>query len=276
MYKKDSISPNDSTGLIPEPRRNEILYKIDQNNLRNIIQSIPVPDDTQNSDDTTTALLAYYRYVFLVVGDNLYKLETVPELEILKTVPGYRDTKLIAGADGQHIFVIKDGKLIKLNFELETVPLPDDPNDPDGSRWEDAKLMDGSGQHLYIVRGDELIRMNAITNIEEGKDTGWTDATLLTAPGDSYVYLFRNGELIRMKEFPLEMDDKTGDWDGTTVLAGSGKSLYIVRDGELICLLGNTLQRDTNVEVGSGDNTTLMSFFINYVYLVKDFIEELD
>lgn len=267
MYsnKRDTIAgaylrPNDATNLITEPRQNGILYKVDKKDLTNIVQSIPTREDT-------TALLSYYRYVFLVIGDYLIKMETT-ELEILKTVRGYSNTKLIAGADGQHIFLIKDGKLIKLDFELEPVRLPDDADD---SGWEDARLMDGSGHHLYIVRGDDLIKMNAITLKEEGKDTGWTDATLLTAPGNSYIYLFRNGELIKMKEHTLEFDDKTGEWDGTTFLAGSGMSLFLVRNGELICLLSSTLQRDTSVPVGSDwENATLMSFDINYVYLVKE------
>ncbi|MHB8061630.1 MAG: hypothetical protein ACYDG2_03175 [Ruminiclostridium sp.] len=262
MNKRDTIAgaylrPSDATNLITEPRQNGILYKVDQNNLTNIVQSIPTWEDT-------TALLAYYRYVFLVIGDYLIKMETHPELEILKTVGGYSNTKLLAGADGQHIFVIKDGNLIKLDFELESVGLHD-------SGWEDARLMDGSGDYLYIVRGDDLIQMNAITIKEEGKDTGWTDATLLTAPGDSYIYLFRNDELIRLKQYTLEFDGKTGEWDGTTVLTGSGRYLYLVRNGELISLLGSTLQRDTSVPIGSGwENTTLISFFLNYVYLVKE------
>jgi hypothetical protein len=247
--------------IIAEPKQKGILYKIEMENLAHIIQSIPIYEET-------TALLHYYRYVFLVSGDYLIKMETHPELEELKTVAGYRNTKLIAGADGKHIFVIKDGKLIKLNFELEPVPLPDDAED---SGWEGARLMEGAGHHIYIVRGDDLIKMNGRTLKEDDKGAGWTDANSLTAPGNSFIYLFRNDELIRLKESDLKFDGKSGEWDGTALLTGSGRFLFIVRNGELICLLGNTLQRNKDIPVGSDrEDAALISAF-NEVYIIENF-----
>ncbi|MEB2276855.1 hypothetical protein LAV82_22825 [Bacillus sp. ILBB4] len=250
--KKDTIT---------EPIQRRILYKVDAKNLANIAQSIPISEET-------TALSAYYRYVFLVEGNLLIKRDTHPELEIVKTVEGYHNTKLMAGADGQHIFVIKDGKLIKLNFELEPVPVPDGADD---SGWEDARLMTGAGDNLYIVKGDELIKVDGKTLKVKQKSTGWADATSLGAPGNSSIYLFRNnGELIRLKESNLEVEGKSEDWKGTTLMEGGGwYSLFLVKDGELFFVHSETFKRYTDIESGKGwENATMISYFINYVYLV--------
>lgn len=250
--KKDTIT---------ESTERKILYKVTSNKPTEIVQSIPISQET-------TALLSYYRYVWLVEGDLLIKRDTHPELEIVKTVEGYRNTKLMAGADGEHIFVIKDGKLIKLNFELEPVPVPDGADD---SGWEDARFMDGTGDHLIIVRGDDLIKVNGKTLKIEKTSTGWTDATALTAPGDSHIYLFRNGELIRLKQFDFEFVGKSEDWKGTTLLAEAGwYSLYLVKDGELFLVKSETFKRITDIESSKGwENATMISYFLNHVYLVK-------
>lgn len=247
--------------IIAESNQKGILYKIEMKDLANIKQSEPIHDET-------TALLHYYRYVFLVSGDFLIKMDTHPELEKVKTVAGYRNTKLIAGAHGMHIFVIKeDGKLIKLNFELEPVDVPD----ADDSGWENARFMDGTGDHLIIVRDDDLIKINGITLKEEKRSTGWANATSLVAPGDSYIYLFQNGELIRLKQFDFEFDDRTEEWNDFTLLTGDGRFLFIVRNGELICLIGSTFQRNTAIPVGSGwENADLISAF-NEVYIIENY-----
>ncbi|PEV02194.1 hypothetical protein CN417_28690 [Bacillus thuringiensis] len=259
----DDLRPNDKKNSIIEPIQNTILSKVNSRDLSDVLQSIPMP-----VDERVTALVAYYRYIFLVRGEFLIKMETVPNLVILKTVGNYRDTKLIAGADGQHIFVIKNGKLIKLNFELEIVRLPDD---AENTGLEGARLMEGSGDHLYIVENDNLIQMDAITIREVNRDTGWTNATLLTVPGDSFLYIFRDEELIKMFQYTLKYFDKSTEWKSATGLTGDGRTLYLVNNGELFAVNGNKLERDDSVTPDSDkDNLTLISSWIAYVFYVEN------
>ncbi|MFN6794165.1 hypothetical protein [Bacillus sp. TD11] len=266
-YKRNTIAGSYSRldavpNLIMEPRQNGILFKVDHNDLTNIVQSIPFP-----KREDTTALVAYYRYVFLVKEDLLIKMETVPELEEIKTVRGFRNTTLTARAttdDGPHIYTITDGELRKINMNtLEIVK--------SSPGWENARLMDGIGPNLYIVVGDDLINIDAKTLHEKQRISGWSDANLLTVPGNSYIYIFKNDELIKLSEGTLQFQDSTRDWAGTRLMAGAGRFIYLIRDGELICLLGSTLKQHPNVPVGSGwENATLMSSFINYIFLVTE------
>ncbi|WP_410976851.1 hypothetical protein [Bacillus cereus] len=258
----EDLSANDATNTIIEPRQKTILSKVYYKNLSNVLESIEVFGGV-------TALVAYYRYIFLVSGDFLIKMETVPKLNKIKEIDGYSNTNLIAGADGRHIFVIKDGELIKLDFELEKVDLP---KDAENTGWDNARLMDGSGDHLYIVESKNLIQMDAITIKEVNRDRkcDWTDATLLTVPGEGFLYIFKNGELNKLEQYSLNFFYKR-EWEGTTVLTGDGNTLYLVKNGELLAVNVNNLERDDSVTTDSGkENVTLMSSWIEFVFYVEN------
>ncbi|HDR7713246.1 hypothetical protein [Bacillus cereus] len=256
---------NDVTNPIAKSRRYEILSKVSRLNLSQIIQSIPIPEL-----GGTTALTAYYNFLLLVTGDLLIKMAIYPELEEVKTVRGFTNTKLITGAvaneiEGPHIFTITDGELLKIN--LETLQVVDKNSDLD---WENARFLDGAGPNLYTVIGDELINIDVETLRKKGSDSGWQDANLLAVPGDAKIYISRNGELFRLKEVTFEYEDSTRDWAGATFLAGSGRFIYLIEDGNLIRIEGWNFSTNPTVPPAPGwRNATLMTAE-NEIYIVED------
>ncbi|MDF9530158.1 MULTISPECIES: hypothetical protein [Bacillus cereus group] len=261
----DYLCPNEVANPKIESRRNMILSKVDARDLSHVFESSPEYDY-----GGITALVAYFQYIFLVSGDFLIKMETVPNLKILKAIDGYSNTNLIAGADGHHIFVINNGELIKLDFELERVRLP---GDAENTGWDNARLMDGAGDHLYIVEKKNLIQVDAITIREVNRDrkNDWTDATLLTVPGDGFLYIFRNDELFKLFQYTLEYFYKSGEWESATGLNGDGRTLYLINNGELFAVNGNTLERDDSVPPGAHkENVTLISSWLAYVFYVEN------
>lgn len=122
---------------------------------------------------------SYLGFVFLIINDFLIKMRAYPDIQIVKTVRGFRNTKLIAGAfpdrvEGPYIYTITDGELLKINMDtLEIVKK--------SRGWGDARFMDAAGPNLYVVVGNELIRVNAANLEEVTRVRGWNDATICSS-----------------------------------------------------------------------------------------------
>ncbi|PFZ93857.1 hypothetical protein [Bacillus wiedmannii] len=260
--------PNNVLNLETEPRQNGILLKVANNKLTNTVESVPILPESGE----ITALESYLGFVFLIINDFLIKMRIYPDIQVVKTVRGFRNTKLIAGAfpdrtEGPHIYTITNGKLLKINMDtLEIVKKSRD--------WGDARLMDAAGPNLYVVVGNDLIKVNA-ANLEEGpRVRGWNDATLFAVPGDAYIYAIKGDELIRFREGDLQRDpdvEPARGWRRATLMAGTGNRIYIVKDEELSSVIGSTLQSDLNVESSFGwGNATFMSSWGEHIFLITE------